>query len=263
MSAGLDFETKLLVKHRAPALFHEWLNRPGWKCELITLSGVTDCYQGAEREFELTRRCLEVACACRQPIEIVTKNALVTRDLDLLAEMARQRLVRVSISITSLDQQLTSRMEPRTSSPQARLQAIQKLSAAGVPTRALLAPIIPGLNDMEIPRLLRAVSEAGGQAASYTMLRLPGVVQTIFLDWLDRFYPAKKSLIEARIRDMRGGKLNDTRFGSRMSGQGVLAEQIHEIFRVFAKRYSLYRELPPLDVTQFRKPRELRQKRLF
>ena len=263
MSAGLDFETRLLVKHDAPQLLRRWLDRRAWQCEQIVLSGVTDCYQPAEREYQLTRGCLRVALSCRQPISIVTKNALVTRDLDVLSELARHQLVHVTISVNSLDQSLTRRMEPRTSCPQARLDAIRELTEAGVPTGTLVAPVIPGLNDSEIPAVLRAVAEAGALAASMIMLRLPGVVKPIFLNWLEEHVPARKSVVESRIRHVRGGALNDASFGRRMSGEGVLAEQMHQTFQVFATKYGLRGKLPPLDVTGFRRPSDLSQRRLF
>ena len=173
LNAGLDFESKIFVKHRAPELFREFLARDRWQSELIAMSGVTDCYQPAERQFRLTRGCLEVALEARQPMGIITKNALVLRDLDLLGEMARLNLVHVHLSVTSLDEELARTMEPRTSRPAARLRAITALTAAGVPTSAMVAPVIPGLNDSEIPALLAALAAAGAIKAGYTLVRLP------------------------------------------------------------------------------------------
>lgn len=181
-SAGLDFESKVLVKHRAPELFRDWLARPAWQPETISFSGVTDCYQPAEREFQLTRRCLEVAAECGQPIGIITKNALVTRDLDVLQQLAAHRAVRVGISITTLDARLARAMEPRTSSPEARLRTIRELTSAGIPTQLMLAPVIPGLNDSEIPAILKAARDAGAEGAGYVLLKLPQSVREIFLD---------------------------------------------------------------------------------
>jgi DNA repair photolyase len=180
LSAGVDFESKILVKLRAPELLRNWLARPRWKPELIHFSGVTDCYQPCERQFRLTRQCLEVALECRQPVSVITKNALVTRDIDILRELAAHNLVRVALSITSLRQELTRIMEPRTSSPQARLAALKTLSDAGVSTFMMVAPAIPGLNDSEIPEILRMGSEAGAQGASYVLLRLPTTVREVF-----------------------------------------------------------------------------------
>jgi DNA repair photolyase len=219
------------------------------------LSGVTDCYQPAERRFQLTRRCLEVALEARQPIYIVTKNALVTRDIDMLKEMAAQRIVRVAVSITSLDQSLTRVMEPRTSSPAARLRAIAELAQAGIPTSVMIAPVVPGLNDSDIPDLLRAAHEHGALSAGYILLRLPLTVRPVFLEWLARTQPATKDRIESRIRATRDGKLNDSQFGARMRGTGEYAEQIKQTFQVFARRYGLDKKPPPLDVSQFRSPR--------
>ncbi|GIW93537.1 MAG: radical SAM protein [Pirellulaceae bacterium] len=227
LSAGLDFETKIFVKLRAPELLEQWLAEPARSGEPIMFSGVTDCYQPIERELQLTRRCLEVVWRCRQAVGIVTKNALVTRDLDLLVPMAQENLVNVSISITSLDQSLTRDLEPRTSSPQARLRAIEQLSSAGVPVSVMVAPVIPGLNDTEIPAILRAAAEAGARGAGYVLLRLPLAVASVFLEWLDRFRPELRQRVENRVRETRGGKLNSATFGERMRGTGHLAEQIH------------------------------------
>ncbi len=255
LSAGIDFETKVMVKHRAGELLRDWLARPGWKPEPITFSGVTDCYQPAEREFRLTRSCLEVALEARQPVNLITKNALVLRDLDLLIELAEKHLVRVAISITSLHQELTRVLEPRTSSPAARLASLEKLSAAGVSTFVMTAPIIPGLNDNEVPSILRAASEAGAQGAAYVLLRLPTTVRPIFFDWLERQIPDQAEKIKNRIRDTRHGRDNSAQFGERMRGAGKIAEQIGQTFRVFAAKYGLLGKLPPLDCSQFHPPR--------
>jgi len=263
-SAGLDFETKVLVKHKAPELFREFLARPSWRPEVIVLSGVTDCYQPVERDLQLTRRCLEVALEARQPIGIVTKNALVLRDLDLLGPMAALRTVHVSISITTLDQSLTKTLEPRTSAPEARLRAVRALREAGVPVSVLLAPVIPGLTDSEIPAILAAAAEAGAESAAYQLLRLPRCVQEIFGEWLQRTHPLQQPRVEAMILATRGGKLNSSEFGQRMSGTGLLAEQVGQLFHTFARRHGLDADLPPYDCDQFRPPRLPRgQLRLF
>ncbi|MFI4875765.1 MAG: PA0069 family radical SAM protein [Blastopirellula sp. JB062] len=263
-SAGLDFETKILVKRDAARLFRQFLSRPKWRCELITLSGVTDCYQPIERQFGLTRDCLKVADEANQPIGIITKNALVTRDVEILASMARRNLVRVSVSLTSLDQTLTRKMEPRTSSPAARLRAIEQLAAAGIPVHVMTAPIIPGLNDSEIPQLLAAAAEAGAQGANYTILRLPHAVQAIFLRWLEQQLPEASERVQSRLRAVRGGQLTTSKFGERMRGDGPIAQQIDQTFRVFRRRFGLDRTDFSLDTTQFRRPdRSGRQQRLF
>lgn len=254
MDAGLDFETKILVKHDGPALFREWLGRKNWRCEPIALSGVTDCYQPAEREFQITRQILEVALEARQPMLIITKNALVTRDLDILRAMAEQRLVSVAISITSLDQSLTRVMEPRTSSPQARLDAIRKLSESQIPTQVMVAPIIPGLNDHEIPGVLRAARDAGADTAGYVLLRLPGAVRDVFLDWLQKQRPLQAAKVEAAIRSVRDGQWNDTQFGRRQSGTGERARQIAATFRVFAQQLGFRDRDHQLNTVDFQPP---------
>ncbi len=264
LSAGLDFETKIFFKPDAPKLFRDWLNRPNWQPETVVMSGVTDCYQPIEREHRLTRGCLEVALEARLPMGVVTKNALVTRDIDVLGEMAKLGLVRVAISVTSLDQELTKVLEPRTSSPQARLRAIRELSAAGVPAVVMTSPMIPGLNDSEMPALLEAAAEAGASHASYTLLRLPMAVKPLFLDWLERCAPNKREMVEARIRATREGELSASEFGQRMRGKGPIAEQIDQTFKVFTKRYGLNRKYEPLDASQFRPPKTSSgQMRLF
>jgi DNA repair photolyase len=255
MSAGIDFETKVLVKLRAADLLRNWLARPKWNPEPIAFSGVTDCFQPAEKQFRLTRACLEVALEARQPVTLITKNALVTRDLDLLSEMARLNLVRVALSVTSLRQELTRIMEPRTSAPHARLAAIRELTAAGVPTFLMAAPTIPGLNDSEIPEILHSGSEAGASGANYVLLRLPTTVREVFFEWLERQLPNEAEKVKGRIRATRQGRNNDPRFGSRMRGEGAIAEHISQTFKIFAARYGLDKTLPPLDCTQFKPPK--------
>jgi DNA repair photolyase len=255
LNAGLDFETKIVVKHRAALLFRKFLSRPRWDVEPIAFSGVTDCYQPAEREFQLTRQCLEVAWECRQPISIVTKNALVTRDLELLQKMAAHRLVHVYLSITTLQPKLAREMEPRTSIPSARLRAVDLLSSAGIPTGVLTAPVIPGLNDSEIPKLLEAARDAGASTADYILLRLPQTVEPVFLEWLHRTQPLAAEKVTSRIRETRGGALSHSEFGQRMVGEGEIADQIGQLFRMFRHRFNLDQELPVRDRTQFRRPR--------
>jgi DNA repair photolyase len=251
------------VKQDAPALFRKWLGRKGWECEPITMSGVTDPYQPAERQFRITRGCLEVALECRQPLYIITKNAMVRRDLDLFAALADANLVRVLLSVTSLDQSLTRVLEPRTSAPAARLNAISELSKRGVPVVAMVAPIIPGLTDVEVPAILKAVADAGALAAMYTVVRLNGNVAPVFVDWLDRHFPDRKAAVLSRVGSLHGGKINDTRWGIRQRGDGVMADAISTTFKAFRRRYGLDRELPPLDSTSFRPPRRDSQQGLL
>jgi DNA repair photolyase len=264
MNAGLDFETRILVKFDAAELLRRELAASGWRGETITFSGVTDCYQPAERRFGLTRGCLEVVLEAKQPVGIITKNALVDRDLDLLASLAAERLVHVYLSITTLDASLVRTMEPRTASPQAKLRVIKELSSAGVPVGVMVAPIIPGLNDQEIPAVLAAAREAGAATAGFVLLRLPFAVRPIFADWLARSYPEKADRVLALIRSTRDGRLNDPNWGSRMRGQGAYADGIAQTFKVFAKKNGLDRPLPPLDNSQFRPPKQASgQLRLF
>jgi DNA repair photolyase len=255
-NAGLDFETKILVKEKAPELFQEFLARDGWEPESIALSGVTDCYQPAERQFYLTRRCLEVATEARQPMGIITKNALVLRDLDLLQGMATENLIHVHMSVTTLDCDLARSMEPRTSTPAARLRTIKGLSEAGVPVGVLVAPVIPGLNDSEIPAILAAAKEAGAKAAGYVLLRLPLTVAPVFLEWLERTQPNRFRRVVERIHNVRGGKLNSAEFGERMRGTGEIAQQIRQMLDLFAKRHGLDGDLPSYDCTRFRPPKD-------
>ncbi|MEM7558274.1 MAG: PA0069 family radical SAM protein [Planctomycetota bacterium] len=244
MSAGLDFETKIVVKEKAPELFRGFLAKRSWQPEPIVFSGVTDCYQPVERKFQLTRQCLKVALECRQPVSVITKNALVARDLDLLRQLAELELVHAYLSITTLDAELAREMEPRTSTPVARLRAIRELSEAGIPTGVMMAPIVPGLTDSEIPSLLDAASEAGARCANYIMLRLPQEVEPVFLEWLQRVRPTQADRVLDRVRQVRDGKLNDSTWGQRMSGSGVMATQIKDTFRVFCNRANLQRKLP-------------------
>ncbi|MEQ1902937.1 MAG: PA0069 family radical SAM protein [Pirellulaceae bacterium] len=254
LSAGLDFESKIFVKPQAPRLFRDWLTRDGYQPDTIVISGVTDCYQPIERKLSLTRQCLSVALEARQPISIITKNALVTRDVDLLRELAQFNAARVAISITTLDQSLTRVMEPRTSSPAARLRAIAELSAAGIPTTVMVSPVIPGLTDHEMPEILRQAKEAGASAAAYILLRLPMSVEPVFMEWLQRTYPTQSAKVEARIRATRGGELYDSRFGVRMRGTGEIAEHLRRTFEIFARRYGLDEERQPLSTAHFRRP---------
>ena len=264
LNAGLDFETRILVKHDAAKLFREFLARDAWVPEMVNFSGNTDCYQPAEREFKLTRACVQVAHDCGQPIGIITKNALVVRDLDLLEPMAERRLARVFLSITTLDPELARTMEPRTSIPAARLRAIRILADAGVPVGVMVAPVIPGLNDHEMGAILEAARDAGAQSAGTVLLRLPLTVAPVFLEWLERTQPLKVEKVRGLIRQTRDGELYRSDYGKRMTGTGPVADQIGALFRVLKHRFGLDRPMPPFDVSQFVPPRDKRgQQRLF
>jgi DNA repair photolyase len=253
-SAGLDFESRILVKDDAPELLRLALGAPTWQPDVITLSGNTDCYQPIERRLGITRRCLEVLAEFLNPVAIVTKSALVTRDLDILTRLAGHDAVHVLVSVTSLDDELARRLEPRAAAPERRIQAIARLAAAGVPVGVLVAPIIPGLNDAEIPPILERAAAAGARSASWVLLRLPAPLDTLFTSWLERHYPGRASRVLNRIRDCRSGKLSDSRFGHRMRGEGQYAEQIDRLFRIAARRAGLDRPLPPLETRHFRRP---------
>ena len=253
LNAGIDFETKIFVKHEAPKLLRRFLSKPTWRGTPITFSGVTDCYQPCEREFRLTRQCLEVASECNQPISIITKNALVLRDLPILRDMAVKNLVHVFLSITTLDSGLARSMEPCTSIPSVRLRAVQTLSDAGVPVGVMMAPVIPGLNESEIPAILNAAKEAGAADVGFILVRLPLTVEPVFREWLRREQPLKVEKVEGLVRDARGGKFNQTAWERRMVGQGVVAEQIRDLFKTFRDRLD-FKGLPPFDSTLFKPP---------
>ena len=253
-NAGLDFETRIVVKHQAAELLREFLARDSWKPEPIMFSGVTDCYQPAERQFRLTRQCLELVSECRQPVSIITKNALVVRDRDILQKLAADDLVHVFVSVTTLEAELAREMEPRTSIPAARLRAIEMLAEAGIPVGVLIAPVIPGLNDSEIPAVLKAAKNAGAATASYTLLRLPLTVEPVFREWLERTQALKAERVLSRIQRTRGGKLSSSTWSERMSGTGETAEQIRKIFRLFRTRYGMDRKQPPHNCSLFRPP---------
>jgi DNA repair photolyase len=253
-SAGIDFETKILVKEEAPALLREELSSPKWTPTTIVMSGVTDCYQPAERKFALTRGCLGVLAEFRNPVVIITKNHLVTRDIDLLSDLARRKAAGVVVSLTTLDADLARHMEPRTSTPARRLAAIEALASAGIPVGVNVAPIIPGLTDSEVPAILKAAANAGASFAGHTIVRLPYAVKDLFEQWLGDHFPARKEKVLNRIRGVRDGALNDPRFGSRMSGEGVYAEQISALFELSRKKAKLPSDPPRLSAADFRVP---------
>jgi len=253
-SSGLDFETKIMVKLRAPDLLRAALASPRWEPQCITLSGATDPYQPAERRFRVTRGCLEVCAEFRQPIAIITKNALVTRDRDVLAELARHGAAAVFVSVTTLDAGLAGRLEPRAARPAHRLRAIRELAAAGVPVGVMVAPVIPGLTDHEMPAILAAAAAAGARIAGYTILRLPHAVKDVFIRWLDDHAPGKRQRVLSRVREIRGGRLNVSEWGSRLGGEGIFADQIRGLFDVAVRRAGLTRGPLELNTEGFRRP---------
>jgi len=253
-SAGLDFETKIVVKENAPELLRRELMSRKWKPQVLAMSGVTDPYQPIERRLKLTRRCLEVLLEFRNPVAIITKNLLVTRDVDLLGKLARDDAAAVYVSITTLDADLARIMEPRTAQPAARLRMIRKLTQAGVPTGTLIAPMIPGLTDHEIPAIVSAAVQAGARFAGYVPVRLPFAVKDLFQQWLAQHFPDRKAKVLAQIRAMHGGKLNESEFGKRMRGEGILAEQIDKMFEVACRKAGIAGRSPHLSTATFRRP---------
>ncbi len=253
-SAGLDFETKIMVKEEAPELLREEFSSPKWRPQILGMSGVTDCYQPAEKKRRLTRRCLEVALEFRNPVMIVTKNFLVTRDIDILAELARYDCVGVTISITTLDHSLSSALEPRASRPARRLAAIKELAQAGIPVGYLQAPMIPGLTDAEAPAIAQAAAKAGASFAGYTALRLPYAVKSLFEQWLEQHFPERRDKVLNRIRAIRGGKLNDSNFQTRMRGEGIFADEMAKLFQLACKKAGIEKRWPDLTVKHFRRP---------
>tara|TARA_Y100001934_G_scaffold283868_1_gene408440 strand:- start:9865 stop:10962 length:1098 start_codon:yes stop_codon:yes gene_type:complete len=252
-SAGFDFETKLLYKPHAAALLRETLAKPGYRCEVITLGANTDAYQPVERKLQTTRALLEVMHASRQPVAIVTKNSLVERDIDLLAEMALQGLVRVSVSLTTLDNKLGQVMEPRASAPHRRVQTIERLSAAGIPVNVSFAPVIPSINDAELEDVLTKARDAGALDGTYVLLRLPLEIEDLFKEWLETHFPLRAEHALARIRDMRGGKHYESRFGTRMRGRGLFAQLLADRFALAHKRLK-FEGMPTLREDLFEPP---------
>lgn len=262
-SAGKDFETQILVKREASQLLRQFFLKKSWQPRVIALSGVTDPYQPIERQLQLTRSCLKVFLEFGNPVQLITKNYLITRDLDLLRALAQEQLVRVHLSITTLDPRLSRLMEPRASIPQRRLKAIEALAAAGVPVTVMASPMILGLNDHELPEILLRASRAGASAAGYIPLRLPGQVAQVFSDWLEAHFPDRKEKVLNKIRELRGGELNDSRFHSRFRGQGPAAEHLAQLFQIGLRRAGLQQQLPPLRVDRFRRPQGHQQMLLF
>ena len=253
-SAGLDFESRIMVKLDAPELLERELSRPRWEPQMVALSGNTDCYQPAERTLRLTRRCLEVFHRFRNPVGIITKSGMVARDADLLAAMAALDLVRVMVTVTTLDASLARTLEPRTPSPAKRFDAVEALARAGVPVGVHVAPVIPGLTDEEIPAILNEAARRGARTTGFVLLRLPGPVEPLFAEWARRNVPGRAEKIFNRIRDTRGGAMSDARFGSRMSGRGSIASTIRDLFEVAARKAGLDTAWSAPSAEHFRRP---------
>ncbi|HVV03746.1 MAG TPA: PA0069 family radical SAM protein [Puia sp.] len=260
-SAGLDFEQKIIVKKNAPELLRKFLMNPKWECLPISLSGNTDCYQPAEKKFGITRQLLEVCSEFNQPVGMITKNAGILRDKDILADMARRRLVSILVSITSFDEDLRRVMEPRTTTAKQRLRAIRELSEAGVRMGVMLGPMIPGLNEHEMQRIMQAAAENGATFSAYTFIRLNGAIKLIFHDWLYKNFPDRADKVWHLIEASHDGKVNDSRWGVRMRGEGNYAQLVAQQYARYTQKYGLNAERWELDCTQFRRPGE--QMRLF
>lgn len=254
-SAGLDFERKIIVKKDAPELFRKFLSKKGWDASIISLSGNTDCYQPAERKFKITRQLLQIALEHRQPIGMITKNSLVLRDVDLLKEMAKQHLCMVYVSINSLNEELRLKMEPRTTTARQRLKVVEELTKAGIPVGVMVAPLIPGLSDHEVPDILKAVAERGAVKAGYTIVRLNGAISGIFKDWLEKNYPDRFDKVWHLIQSCHGGQVNDSRFGNRMAGEGNIAQMIRDTFALHCRINKLNTATIKLDSSLFRVPK--------
>jgi DNA repair photolyase len=253
-SAGLDFETKIVVKEDAPVLLRQALASPRWTPRVVAMSGVTDPYQPIERHLRLTRGCLEVLAEFRNPVVIITKNFLVTRDVDVLGELARHQAAAVYLSITTLHSDVSRTLEPRASHPGRRLAAIAALAQAGVPVGVMVAPVIPGLTDHELPAIIAAAAQAGARYAGYGLVRLPHGVGPLFEQWLSEHAPTRKAKILKRIQDIHGGQVDDARFGRRLHGQGIFAEQTAALFALACRKAGIARASPPLSTAAFRRP---------
>lgn len=253
-SAGLDFERKIIVKPDAPKLLRLYFDNKNYQCESITLSGNTDCYQPLERKYKITRSLLEIMLEYNNPVGIITKNALILRDIDLLRELAKNNLVHVMVSITSLREELRLLMEPRTATAKNRLRVVEELSKNNIPAGVMTAPIIPGLNSDEIPELIKAAATAGAVTAGFTIVRLNGEIKNIFHDWLYKNLPDAADKVWNQIKECHGGQVNDSRFGTRMSGEGKIAESIKQLFMMAKKKHMAGRKMPDYDFTKFKRP---------
>lgn len=264
LSPGLDFETKIFYKPNAAELLESELNKKKYVCKNIVIGANTDPYQPTESKLQITRKLLEVLNRYNHPVSLITKGSLIERDLDILSEMASKNLVKVAVSVTTLSTQLKTTLEPRTAAPKARIRVIRNLTTAGIPVRTMVAPIIPMINDMEIEKILQAVSEAGAKQASYVLVRLPHEVKDLFREWLEQHYPDRAQHVMSLIMQMRGGREYDSTFGKRMKGEGNFAELIATRFYLACKKYGLnVKSDPPLTTSLFKRPSESSQLDLF
>ncbi|MEO6522630.1 MAG: PA0069 family radical SAM protein [Mucilaginibacter sp.] len=261
-SAGLDFERKIIVKRNGAKLLKDYFNKKNYKPTVILLSGNTDCYQPMERRLKLTRALLEVFLKYRHPVGIITKNNLILRDIDILEPMAKLGLVHVNVSLNSLDEQLRQKLEPRTITATGRLAVIEKLSERNIPVRVMVAPIIPGLNSTEMPNIIKAAADRGALAAGFTIVRLNGSIGEIFTDWVEKAFPDRAEKVLNMIAACHGGNLNDSRWGTRMSGEGNIAESIHQLFRMACTRFLAGKQMPEYNYSHFT-PLKGRQTNLF
>jgi DNA repair photolyase len=262
-SAGLDFERKIIAKPEAARILEKQLMNKNWQPSPIMFSGNTDCYQPIERKLKITRSMLEVLLNFRHPAGMITKNSLILRDIDILQEMSKMNLVHVMVSITSLREELRLKMEPRTATAKNRLKVIEQLSKAGIPTGVMTAPIIPGLNSDEIPDLIKAAADHGADSAGYTIVRLNGAIGNIFNDWIRKNYPDRADKVLHHIQSVHGGQLNDSRFGTRMRGEGNIADSISQLFKLAVKKHLKGRDTFQYDLSHFRRPGEVMQLELF
>lgn len=250
-SAGLDFERKIIVKRNAAKLLEQHFNKKNYEPAIIMLSGNTDCYQPLERKLKITRSLLNVFLKYQHPVSIITKNNLILRDIDILERLAALGLVHVNVSLNSLDEQLRQKLEPRTITATGRLAVIQKLSERNIPVRVMVAPVIPGLNSTEIPNIIKAASERGARSAGFTIVRLNGSIGEIFTDWVYKAFPDRAEKVLNMIASCHGGQLNDSRWGTRMSGEGHIAESIHQLFKMACTRFLSGRQMPEYNFTHF------------
>ncbi|WP_031526017.1 PA0069 family radical SAM protein [Dyadobacter crusticola] len=257
-SAGLDFETKIIVKKNAPQLLEKLFNSKKWEPKSIHISGNTDCYQPGEKKYRLTRQILEICLRYRNPVSVLTKNALILRDVDVLEKLAKLNLVHGAISITSLNEDLRHKLEPRTVTGKRRLQVVKALTEIGVPMGVMTAPIIPGLNDHEIPAIIEAAADNGALWANYTVVRLNGAIATLFDEWVHHHFPDRAAKVLNQIKECHGGQVNDSRFGLRMVGEGHFAEHIRQLHDLACRKYFKGRELPPVDTSQFLRAGQMR-----